>query len=65
MVKGPDAGSLQISGIANAPTAAEAINFSTQSAAPVPEPGTWAAAVLSLLVTPVLYAIFYGIREEA
>jgi multidrug efflux pump subunit AcrB len=22
------------------------------------------AAVLSLLVTPVLYAIFYGIREE-
>jgi len=23
------------------------------------------AAVLSLLVTPVLYAIFYGIREEA
>ena len=26
MVKGPDAGSLQISGIANAPTAAEAIS---------------------------------------
>jgi multidrug efflux pump subunit AcrB len=23
------------------------------------------AAVLSLLVTPVLYAIFYGIREES
>jgi hypothetical protein len=38
------AGSLQIPGIANAPTAAEAINFSTQSAAPVPEPGTWGAA---------------------
>ena len=40
------AGSLKVSGIANAPTAAEAINFSTQSAAPVPEPGTWAAAAL-------------------
>lgn len=45
-LNGDYAGSLKVSGIANAPTAAEAINFSTQSAAPVPEPGTWAAAAL-------------------
>lgn len=45
-LNGDYAGSLKVSGIANASTAAEAINFSTQSAAPVPEPGTWAAAAL-------------------
>jgi hypothetical protein len=45
-LNGDYAGSLKVSGIANAPTAAEAINFSTQSATPVPEPGTWAAAAL-------------------
>jgi hypothetical protein len=45
-LNGDYAGSLKVSGIATAPTAAEAINFSTQSAAPVPEPGTWAAAAL-------------------
>ena len=45
-LNGDYAGSLRVSGIANATTAAEAINFSTQSAAAVPEPGTWAAAAL-------------------
>lgn len=45
-LNGDYAGNLKVSGIANAPTASEAINFSTQSAAPVPEPGTWAAAAL-------------------
>ena len=45
-LNGDYAGNLKVSGIANASTAAEAINFSTQSAAPVPEPGTWAAAAL-------------------
>lgn len=45
-LNGDYAGNLKVSGIANAPTAAEAINFSTQSAAPVPEPGTWAVAAL-------------------
>jgi len=45
-LNGDYAGALKVSGLANASTAAEAINFSTQSAAPVPEPGTWAAAAL-------------------
>ena len=45
-LNGDYAGSLKVSGIASAPTASEAINFSTQSAPPVPEPGTWAAAAL-------------------
>jgi len=45
-LNGDYAGNLKVSGIANAPTASEAINFSTQSAAAVPEPGTWAAAAL-------------------
>ena len=45
-LNGDYAGSLKVSGIATAPTASEAINFSTQSAPPVPEPGTWAAAAL-------------------
>ena len=45
-LNGDYAGNLKVSGLANAPTASEAINFSTQSAAPVPEPGTWAAAAL-------------------
>jgi len=46
-LNGNYAGSLKVSGIATAPTASEAINFSTQSApTPVPEPGTWAAAAL-------------------
>jgi hypothetical protein len=45
-LNGNYAGSLKVSGIATAPTASEAINFSTQSAPPVPEPGTWAAAAL-------------------
>jgi len=44
-VAGNYAGSLKLTGEAAAPTAAEAINFSTQSAA-VPEPGTWAAAAM-------------------
>lgn len=43
---GDYAGNLKLAGVANAPTAAEAINFSTQSGEPVPEPGTWAAAAL-------------------
>ena len=42
------AGSLKISGIGSAPTASEAINFSTQSAAAVPEPGQVAASLLLL-----------------
>lgn len=45
-LNGDYAGALKVSGIANAASAAEAISFSTQSAAPVPEPGTWAAAAL-------------------
>ena len=45
-LNGDYAGNLKVSGIATAPTASEAINFSTQSAPPVPEPGTWAAAAL-------------------
>jgi hypothetical protein len=45
-LNGDYAGSLRVSGIASAPTSSEAINFSTQSAPPVPEPGTWAAAAL-------------------
>ena len=45
-LNGDYAGNLKVSGIASAPTASEAINFSTQSAAPVPETGTWAAAAL-------------------
>lgn len=45
-LNGDYAGNLKVSGIANADSAAEAIGFSTQSAAPVPEPGTWAAAAL-------------------
>jgi len=45
-LNGDYAGSLRVSGIASAPTASEAINFSTQSAPPVPEPGTWATAAL-------------------